>query len=262
MTFLKWAGGKQQLTPKLLELLPPDIQSRRYLEPFVGGGALFFALMPKAAVLSDANLALIMAYHHVKDSPDELIALLREWRRADYNVMRAYYCEAAREGKVETVAQSARFIWLNKMCFNGLYRVNKAGEFNTPKGDRKELPVMDDVIDFTSVALEYVELHIAGYEDVVNLATTTDFVYFDPPYLGDFNAYTANKFDFGEWCRLRWVCNVLDKKKVPWMLSSNDDVRIKSLFEDYGITRVEAKRSINSDGTGRGTVPELVIRNY
>lgn len=663
MTFLKWAGSKRQLVPKLKELLPPDFQNRRYIEPMVGGGSLFFALQPKSAILADANAALIMAYHDVKHSAGELLRWLESWKIADYNVIREYYREAMQNGHLETVEQSARFIWLNKMCFtpgsqvllegetwraaeemavgdrlwngrvvqevlsrhyhgairrirvqgspwvasvtedhpilsvkgkgvarqekrtaaellremdfhaardlkvgdyvflptagawndsvdwrefwpkdamfgpqirkrrlvknprntdvarllgyyaanghiqyqanhkdgsrgritavvftfhsdtrdsyiadieticwklfrvrpkvtrgvgkkfsiqvnsaqiatfirtlvpgqswakriqerktkrlhttlmtlpveiqlellkgwlrgdgglrhkkytseltgtctvlpmarqmyrlaqrcglkpswrisrpkrpnathfdgsqvdntmanisfsgddvqtlgfeilkkrrtceqrrlvgeylcvrikdivdlhydgsvhnvevdgdhricvdgvishncfNGIYRVNKDGVFNVPKGSRKVLPDMGPALATSSKALQHAELRIAGFEDTIHTATPTDFVYFDPPYLGEdtFTAYTAGKFDFAEHARLRWVCGQLDQKGVPWMLSSSDHHKIRTLYDEYDIVEVKARRAINSDGAGRGEVTELVIRNY
>jgi DNA adenine methylase len=267
MTFLKWAGGKRQLVPKLLELLPDDIRERRYIEPMVGGGALYFALrerdlLERESILCDVNVQLIFAYHHVRSKPDEILNYLHDWRSVPYESMREAFNAAFTSGQMESCAQAARFIWLNKMCFNGIYRVNKDGLFNVPKGSRKELPELDDVIYKASASLQPVSLRIASVEDVVCDSTSSDFIYIDPPYLGDFTSYTEDGFDFGEWCRLRWVCGQLDKKKVPWMLSSNANSSVKALFEEYNITEVEAVRAINSDGTGRGAVKELVIRNY
>jgi DNA adenine methylase len=264
MTFLKWAGSKRQIVPKLKELLPPDFQNRRYIEPMVGGGGLFFALQPKSAILADANAAHIMAYHDVQHSVAELLTWLESWKTVNYDVMREHYRAAVQNGHLETVAQSARFIWLNKMGFNGLYCVNKDGVFNVPKGSRTVLPDMGPALIASSKALQHTELRIAGFEDTIHTATAQDFVYFDPPYLGEntFTAYTESKFGFGEHARLRWVCGQLDQKGVPWMLSSSDHHKIRSLYDEYNITEVKARRAINSDGAGRGEVTELVIRNY
>jgi DNA adenine methylase len=232
----------------------------------VGSGALFFALAPKRAVLSDSNNALILAYHHVMHSPSEITGYLHDWFDAPYAAMRQYYRAAIVSGLDTHSVQAARFIWLNHMNFNGLYRVNKAGVFNVPKGSRTKLPEgLPDAVLAASKILHGVDLKLAGYEDVIHTATAHDFVYFDPPYLSEkngFTAYTEDDFDLGEHARLRWVCGKLDKLGCPWMLSSSDYPVIRELYKGYDITEVQAKRMINSDGNGRGPVQELVIRNY
>jgi DNA adenine methylase len=247
-----------------MTLLPPDIRQRRYVEPMVGGGALFFALQPHQAVLVDANVALILAYHHVKYGPEELLGYLTDWAAIPYDSMREDYRKAVVNGHIERASQAARFIWLNKMCFNGLYRVNKAGEFNVPKGSRTVLPDLRPAIEAASKTLQAATLHAADFEHVVAWVKSSDFVYFDPPYLGDdsFTAYTQESFDLGDHAHMRWVMGRLDKKGVPWMLSSSDHPTIRVLYDGYDIREVKARRSINSDGNGRGEVTELVIRNY
>jgi DNA adenine methylase len=269
MTFLKWAGGKRQLVPKLIELLPADLQARQYFEPMVGGGALYFALREhelvdpcKLAVLCDSNTQLITTYHYVRTQPDELIKHLNAWKLVSYAAMRDLFNAGLTSDKVGSCEQAARFIWLNKMCFNGIYRVNKSGLFNVPKGSREILPDLADNICKASRHLQQAELRIADFDDVINGIGSNSFVYFDPPYLGDYTQYTETGFDFSEWCKLRWLCGQLDKRRVLWMLSSNADLRVHDLFSTYNIVEVDAVRAINSDGAGRGAVKELVIRNY
>jgi DNA adenine methylase len=261
--FLKWAGGKRQLLQQYSPLLPTTW--RTYFEPFLGGGVVFFRLQPTAAVLSDVNEELINAYAVVRDRVDELITALRVHRsERDY-----YY--SVRAWKTETLApveRAARLIFLNRTCFNGLYRVNKRGEFNVPFG-RYANPTICDVagLTATSLALKGTDIRAADFEETLESAREGDFVYLDPPYsplsvTSSFTAYAVEGFGEEEQRRLASVYKRLDTRGIILMLSNSASEFVRALYTDFRVIEVTAKRAINSKASGRGPITELVILNY
>lgn len=305
--FLKWPGGKQKLLPQLKALLPSDWKSRRYVEPFLGGGALFFELQPKHAFLADANADLMLTYFAVRNFSDlvlrELRILKERHNEMHYYQLRRRYNEpsdlhAGASDHVCVAQRAAWFIYLNKTCFNGLYRVNKDGEFNVPYGKYEDPLIVDPVTLFEAQeALNPKDLppqrkedhyNVTRAEAVTILRTHTglalglggftvweaeeygvegDFFYFDPPYLpvseqGNFTSYTQDGFSFADHARLAALFVTLNKRGCKLMLSNCDHPDIVGLYSGFKVNRVTAARSINSDGGGRGAVSEIVVCNY
>lgn len=264
--FIKWAGGKTKLLPELAKRLPTSFNA--YFEPFLGGGALFFNLQPEQAFLSDQNYELILTYQTVRDSVQTLIKNLKQHKNeSDY-----FYDVRGMDRhesfvRLNDINRASRFIYLNKTCFNGLYRVNSKGEFNTPFGKYTN-PAICDVGTLTgcSNTLENTTLLSRHYLTIENDVIAGDFVYFDPPYqptdAGNFTSYTCDGFEGHDQVSLRDLCVRLSKKGVKFMLSNSDCPFITDLYQGFNIERVQAGRSINSNGQGRGRVSELIIRNY
>lgn len=261
--FLKSAGGKRQLLSKILPLVPQKFGT--YFEPFVGGGALFFALRPSKAVLGDANAWFIAAYKGVRNDGEGVIRALRKmpYEKSFYLRQRAL----VKGTPVYDTATAARVIYLNKTCFNGLWRVNKSGGFNVPLGAYTNPTICDAVgLRECSEVLKAASLSPRGFEVNVKAAERGDFVYMDPPYdpvseTSSFSQYTAGGFNREEQMRLRDCALGLKRRGVKVLLSNADSPYIRALYRDgFEIIRVEASRSINSKGSGRGNVGELLIR--
>lgn len=265
--FLKWAGGKTQLLPHLMHRVPNSFG--RYLEPFLGGGALFFSLQPKLGMLSDCNQELINCYQVVQGDVDALVEELKGYRY-DKDM---YY--AVREldrkadfGKLSRVKRAARLIYLNKTCFNGLYRVNSKGQFNVPFGAYTDPTILDaENLRACSRALRGTIIQSGDFEQALEIAEKGDFVYFDPPYApssetADFTAYSKEGFDDAAQEMLLLVCLQLNQRGVKWMVSNSNTPLIQELYRGFKIEPVGASRAINSKATKRGTVTELLIRNY
>ncbi|MFV9505500.1 MAG: DNA adenine methylase [Oscillochloridaceae bacterium umkhey_bin13] len=274
--FLKWAGGKGQLLPELINRLPT--QFRRYHEPFVGGGAFFFALwgqgrLHHGASLSDSNPELIDCYRAVRDHVEDLIAALLHHKphfgdRAYFYEVRAWDREANfRERSL--VERAARTIFLNRTCYNGLYRLNNKGFFNAPFGNYKNPLIVDpDNMRETSRALRQVELHEGDFGQVVERAVPGDLIYFDPPYVpvsptASFTAYTRHGFAEPEQQRLARLFFELAERGCYVMLSNSATSLVRSLYANAPLSRtVLASRKINCDGKKRGEVEELIVCSY
>ncbi|MCS6797438.1 MAG: DNA adenine methylase [Myxococcota bacterium] len=267
---VKWAGGKGRLLAQLVPLLPPALEMRRHVEPFFGGGALFFALGPERALLSDVNPELVNLYVQVRDRLEALLEALRRLARdhdatAFYRVRERYN---RRRGSLSDLERAAAFLYLNRTCFNGLHRVNRRGEFNVPVGRYERPRIVDEpALRAASTWLQHAELRVASFEHLLDSARPGDFVYLDPPYeptspTARFTSYCADGFDRDAQRRLRDVFGALDRRGCALMLSNSDVLFIRELYAGYRIDRVAAPRPINADGRGRGLVSELVIRNY
>ena len=268
--FLKWAGGKRQLLPELLCRVPKRMQT--YYEPFVGGGALFFALQPKKAVINDFNRDLIHTYEVIRDDVDSLLQLLSSYK----NDVNFYYKirELDRNPrlfkKLSAVEKGARIIYLNKTCYNGLFRVNSAGEFNSPFGYYKNPNIINEaVLKAVSTYLNTADINLmcGDFSSAVKSAKKGDFVYFDPPYdpvsqSSNFTGYTSIGFDKEEQIRLKKLCDELNKRGVKFLLSNSATPFILDLYKDYHIDIIPAKRIINSNASLRGVVDEVLISNY
>lgn len=272
--FTKWTGGKRQLLPELLRLSPKEYQ--RYYEPFIGGGALFFEIAPEDAVINDANSELIHAYEQIRDNVDELINILKIH---DKNNNKEYYLDIRsldRDEKFEdmtSVEKAARLLYMLRVNFNGLYRVNSKNQFNVPYGRYKNPKIVDEaLLRSISAYLKSNPIVILNgdFEEAVVDARNSDFVYFDPPYApvsptSDFTAYTQDGFDYHEQKRLRDIFERLSNEGVQVMLSNSDTEVIHELYGDIpgiNFTIVAAKRVINFKASGRGNVNEVIIRNY
>lgn len=273
--FVKWVGGKRQLLKQFLRmhLYPPerfDTEKGRYFEPFVGGGAVFFDLLPEKAFLSDLNPELVITYNVIKNDVNELIKSLKKHK---YN--KEYYLKvrAKNPNKLSDVEIASRFIFLNRTCFNGMYRVNSRGQFNVPFGKYSN-PIICDEKNLlkASKALQNVEIKKQDYKQVLKKAKKGDFVYFDPPYYpisktASFTSYTSEAFLDKEQIELRDTFLKLHKKGCFVMLSNSDTPFINKIYSEikkYGIkiTKVEAGRMINSKASGRGKITEVLVTNY
>jgi len=297
--FLKWAGGKTQLLAELSSRLPDDIKEKRliesYIEPFLGGGAFFFYLRKhyeiRDAYLLDLNRELILTYKVVQEDPDSLISYLneleekyrssdKEGRRKLFYQIRTLYNKQMKEinhndYSLKWVERAGQLIFLNKTCYNGLFRQNKKGEFNVPHGRYKN-PTICDVQNLreVSLALQGVKLIQADFLQAKSFVQRKSFVYFDPPYrplsaTSNFTGYAKEDFDDADQLRLANLFIDLDKAGASLMLSNSDpknsdetDNFFDELYGGFSIERVLANRNINRDGKGRGKVTELIIRNY
>jgi DNA adenine methylase len=268
--FIKWAGGKKQLIEQLVPLFPEKIES--YFEPFVGSGIVAFFLLKnhpeiKKIYLSDINEELITTYLVVKSNINELVKLLKDYKRKHSKEF--YYKIRSQDIKtLSKVEIAARFIYLNKTCFNGLYRVNSEGKFNVPIGNYKN-PLICAEKDLREISkfLKKDDIKVKQFYDAVKDAKEGDFIYFDPPYypLPDttsFTKYTKEKFLDEEQKLLAKVFKELDKRGCMVMLSNSDTNFIKDLYKGYFINIVKAKRLINCDPKKRGKINEVVITNY
>lgn len=261
--FLKWAGGKSNLLSYLRSLVPQTYDI--YFEPFVGGGALFFDLCPHRAVLSDSNFELINCYRVVRDSPNELIGMLESM---PVNAIDFYKIREENTAMLSNVERAARLIYLNKTCYNGLYRVNKKGQFNAPFGHNEKVRVCDSlVILAASRVLKGIRLLEGDFESILLAYTQSgDFVYLDPPYpsigrFSDFKRYTKEFFVKEDHVRLAKVVEKLDRKGCKFILSNAKHQLILELYSRFRKINVEAPRYINCRGDKRGNVSELLITN-
>jgi len=262
---LKWAGGKRQLLPKILPLIPDDIET--YWEPFFGAGAVHFALQAKGyfknAIVIDINIDLNYVFSVVQSRPHTLIKFLSEYK----NTEEEYYRIRAWEPE-DTVDRAARMIYLNRLCFNGLYRVNKSGKFNVPYGKYKNPTICNvEKILATHEALKNTMLLYGDFEEYKSfIVTKKDFFYFDPPYLKvsdtSFTKYTKNDFTLDDHKRLAKCMFELKDQGVKALLSNADVPIAHELYEGLNIDIVQARRSINRNKDGRGKINELLVRNY
>lgn len=292
--FLKWAGGKGQLLSQLNELLPAGVYDRdfTYIEPFVGGGAMLFHMLQcfpniRRVVINDINPYLVTAYRTIKDSPNELIERLSALERQyfsleDETAKKAFFLgarEIFNEETIDDIDRTKYLLFLNRTCFNGLYRVNAKGKFNVPFGRNLNPTICNsDTIKADSVALNRVDITILNgdFERTMDhVGDGYNFFYFDPPYrplnaTSSFNSYAKEEFNDNEQIRLRDFCAMLNRHhNVEWMLSNADcsaknpeDTFFEELYANFNINRVFASRAINANPTKRGKLSELLICNY
>lgn len=262
---VKWCGGKTKILPELLARMPA--QFGRYYEPFAGGAAMFFRVAPERAVLGDANAELINAYHQIARNTDDVIELLqhhaashcKDWYyqvRTDWNA-NAY--------ATDPEALAAAFLYLNRTCFNGLWRVNRRGKFNVPMGDYADpLSCVADLIRAAAPALCRAEIRHGDYRETIRDASPGDLVYFDPPYdplseTSNFTGYQAGRFDGEAQRQLAEVARDLRGRGVHVLLSNSDTSYVRSLYSDFQIDAVQVGRAINSKGDRRGKVGEVIM---
>lgn len=270
--FVKWAGGKRQIMKDIKKYIPDNYST--YYEPFVGGGAVFFELAPKKAVLNDYNKELMNVFECIKDEI-RFEKMCNELNHHEANHSEEYYYkirdldrDKKKFNKLVDYKRAARTIYLNKACFNGLYRVNSKNEFNVPYGKKEKvntyegqnLGIVHCILNFNDI-----ELLSTDFEEAVKNAKKGDFIYFDPPYDSDtstFNSYTEDGFGKDEQVRLFELFEKLDKKGCYIMLSNHNTKLIRDLYKNYNINVIKAKRNINANGKKRGNVEEVLITNY
>ena len=267
---VKWVGGKRQLLEYLIPMLPQKITT--YCEPFVGGGALLFDQQPKICFINDINKELMDLYEVIRDDVELLIATLAKFKNdAEYfYAIRSWDRDKEKFFSLSKIQRAARMIYLNKTCYNGLFRVNNAGEFNAPFGYYKNpniinAPVLHAVHSYFQTAK--VTMTCADYADVLHDIPKNTFVYLDPPYdpisdTSNFTGYSKNGFDKDEQIRLRECCDELEHRGIKFMLSNSATNFIQEQYNNYNITIVQAKRAINSNSSRRGDVDEVIVRNY
>lgn len=273
--FLKWAGGKRQLLPEIKKYLPQNIGTTTYFEPFLGGGALLFDLQPKTAIVNDSNSELINCYQVIQDSVEELIEILKIHKAKNskeyYDHLRGIDRLKKEYNKFSKAEKAARIIYLNKTCYNGLFRVNSKGYFNVPFGRYKNPNILDEAVlrgvndYFNQNTVTFLNRDFA---EAVKDAKKGDFIYFDPPYdpvsnTASFTGYDINGFNQNEQRRLKQVVDDLTEKGCYVMLSNSATDFILDLYKDYKETIVvSATRSINSNALKRGKIDEVLVLNY
>jgi DNA adenine methylase len=267
--FLKWAGGKRQLVPELISYKPKKIDT--YFEPFLGAGALFLTLQHKKAVINDSNTELINCYKVIKESLEELIVELKTHRNEEdyfYEVREWDRFESYKEKSI--VQRASRIIFLNKTCYNGLFRVNSQGQFNVPFGRYKQPNILDEaVLKAINNYLNENEIFIKNldFEEALKEAKKNDFIYLDPPYdpvssTASFTGYDINGFDKNEQKRLKEVVDDLSSRGCKVLLSNAYTDFIIDLYKDYHQVKVSASRAINSNALRRGKIDEILVMNY
>lgn len=275
---LKWAGGKRQLVPEIKQYYK-SLKPKKYIEPFFGGGAVYFDILKtlgtkykETAIINDVNQDLIELYRNIKISPEELVyhckKLEKYYKKYDYYFIRGKFNGVNKDGnkvkKYQGIERSAALILINRTCFNGLYRVNRSGLFNVPKGDYKNPTIVDEenLYKLSSLLPKSENIRCQEFDEIKNI-NKGDLVYFDPPYhpLNQTSSFTSYSGAFGkdEQTRLRNYFNMLNEKGVYVILSNSSSPFIKELYKKFKIKKIYAKRSINSKANKRNGVHEFII---
>ncbi|MFP3951912.1 MAG: DNA adenine methylase [Candidatus Bathyarchaeia archaeon] len=265
---LKWAGGKRSLLSEITSLFPSDYKERKYHEPFIGGGAVFFEIKPESGSINDINSRLMNFYKVVRDKPKKLVKTAKQYKHDEDE----YYKQRDRfnEPNIPDVEEAALLLYLNKIGFNGLYRENSDGEFNVPFGRYKNPTIVPEKrIRKASKILQNVEIFNRDFEYIVDYSEEGDLCYFDPPYLpvsdtADFTSYSKDGFSYQDQLRLRDACIRLDEKGVFFVLSNSYVEPLIEKYEEtdsFRILTVQANRSINSDASNRGPINEILVTN-
>ena len=270
--FVKWAGGKRQIIDKLKKYVPEEFDT--YYEPFVGGGALLFELSPKHAVINDSNEELMNVYRCLCDE-EKFKKMCNVLNHYETSHSEEFFYEVRNKdrsknayNRLSDYTRAARTIYLNKACFNGLYRVNSKNEFNVPFGKKLKVNTYEgsNLITVSNyLTMNDIKILSVDFEEAVKDAKKGDFIYFDPPYDSDtstFNSYTKEGFNKDEQRRLASVFKELDKRGCYVMLSNHNTLLVNELYKEYHFHIIEAKRNINANGKKRGKVEELIITNY
>lgn len=273
--FLKWAGGKARLVPTVAQAIA-GFQPHHYLEPFLGGGAMYFGLQARglmsAATLNDYNPALIEAYQLLRDEPTALIGELQHlathYLEGPHESRADFYYRVRAESPETPLSRAARLLFLNRTCFNGLYRVNRRGQFNVPHGRYAKPRICDpELLLACSEALAATQLHARDFIEICNMAAPGDLVYLDPPYqplsaTSSFTAYTDSSFGMADQLRLAHAVRDLTARGVYVALSNSTHPMLEDLYRDFHIHRVKMPRAINSVGSRRAPIDELLITNF
>ncbi len=274
---LKWVGGKRQILDEIKRYIPESFET--YHEPFLGGGAVLFELQPAKALVSDINPELMNVYTVIRDDIEELVDSLKAHDQAyrQHKSPREYFYRIRKLDRDKAVCnnlmpvqRASRIIFLNKTCFNGLFRVNRAGQFNTPFGNYKNPNIVnEEMLRAVSGYFNRAKISFSceDFETVLRAASKGDFVYLDPPYdplsqTSSFTGYNRGGFDGDEQIRLSRACRRLDEQGVKFLLSNSATGLIKELYREYRIETIQARRAVNARGDGRGGVDEVLVRNY
>ena len=266
--FLKWAGGKTQLLPQLAQFYPPKGSVKRYIEPFLGSGAVFFhfrtMVQPRQVILWDNNRELIETFQAVQKDVGQVIKLLKKYQKQH---SKDFFLGMREKSPLSPAAKAARLIYLNKTCFNGLYRVNSRGIFNVPFGKHTNPGIFNEAwLRMASEQLQGARIETEDFRFLKMEAKKNDFIYFDPPYhprskTSFFTAYTRDSFGEEDQRKLADLYRALDKKGCLLMLSNSDTPLVRELYKDFDIREVSARRNINSKADRRGAICELVVLN-
>lgn len=264
---LKWAGGKTKLLPAIKELLPEDFDDLAFNEPFFGGGSVGLALQPKQAIYSDANSELINFHRVVSSCPTSLIERYYRFKctKEEFMRVRAWDREPDFATKYSFIERAARFLFLNKTCFNGLYRVNLNGHFNTSWGKKEQLPAIDTAnIYAVSAYLKQDDIGILNVDFQSTFAAPGEFWYIDPPYLeeGVYNRYTKDEFGLKQHEELVDLCNQIENMGSRFMASNLDTPQVRELYKDFNLHEVNVNHIIGGKQTRRKFAKELLITNY
>ncbi|MDD2556215.1 MAG: DNA adenine methylase [Syntrophaceticus sp.] len=267
---VKWVGGKRQIIDEIMKYVPTNFST--YYEPFLGGGAVLFELQPKKAVVNDINAELMNIYVVIKKNVEELIDDLKQYKNEKEYFYRIRKRDRDKEqyNKLTPVQRASRIIYLNKTCYNGLFRVNKNGEFNAPFGNYKNPNIVNETTlravsaYFNKAKIRFV---CQDFQEALKNARKGAFVYLDPPYdpvseTSSFTGYYKGGFDRDEQISLKQVCDKLDKGGIRFLLSNSATDFILDLYQDYRIEVIQAKRAINSKGDRRGDVDEVLVMNF
>jgi DNA adenine methylase len=269
---VKWVGGKRQIIDEIITYVPDSFST--YYEPFLGGGAVLFELQPKKAVVNDVNEELMNIYEVIKDNVDELIEGLKRHKikndKAYFYEIRELDRNREQYNLLTPVERAARIIYLNKTCYNGLFRVNKSGEFNAPFGNYKNPNIVNETtLRAVSAYFNKAKIRFTcqDFEDALKWSRKGAFVYLDPPYdpvseTASFTGYDKGGFDRNEQIRLKKTCDKLNKKGIKFLLSNSATDFIMDLYQDYKIEVIQAKRAINSKADRRGNVDEVLVMNF
>ena len=267
---LKWAGGKRQLLDTLIPLVPKDYSV--YCEPFVGGGALFFALQPQSACINDVNHELIRVYTVIKNDVDALIEQLKQFQnnKDQFYEIRSWDRNKDKYTHLSDIEKAARIIYLNRTCFNGLFRVNASGEFNVPFGNYANPNIVNEpVLRAISFYFNNSEIvfNAVDYAEILKNLPDNAFVYLDPPYdpvsvTANFTSYTKDGFSRDEQIKLRKCCDELNERGIKFMLSNSATDFIYDQYSKYNIEIISAKRLVGADASKRGRIQEVIVRNY
>ena len=266
--FIKWVGGTRQLMETILSLVPKDINT--YYEPFLGGGAVLYSIEAKNKKASDVNSELINTYNTIKNKLEELKKELKKHVNEEeyFYMVRAWDRDENYLTKYTDVERASRFIFLNKTAFNGMWRENKKGHFNVPFGRMKNPKILDtENLPLCNKFFQDIDFSTKSFNDILSEIKEGDFIYLDPPYVplsvtSSFTSYNKENFSLKMQQELKNFCDELNKKKVKFLLSNSSADFVLDLYKDYDITLVDAKRTINSKGDGRGSVKEVLVKNY
>lgn len=267
--FVKWAGGKRQLLTEIRKYIPKKITT--YYEPFLGGGAVFFDIQPKKFIISDVNTEIINVYEVIKNNVEALLFELKQYKNDQYSYYKIRELDRSPDFlNLSEIQRAARIIYLNKTCYNGLFRVNSQGQFNVPFGNYKNPDIVNEItLKAVSKFLQESDGEILSmdFEKTLGEIKKGSFVYLDPPYdpisdSASFTGYTLDGFGKEEQIRLKKICDYLTEKDCKFLLSNSSTDFIKSLYKDFKIEIVQANRNINSISSSRGKIDEVLIRNY